>query len=318
MAPPTLQHLYIEPYNGLCNRIRVIASAKRFQQLTGVPCTIVWDWPDFTALFEPEPSLTIVTKRPALPGDAMVLTTRNVRNTPEHLRLPLTGPPTALISTCYSFGRVQDSWVLDMSDLSEWLPKPAAAIREKAAAFRARHMVADGIIGFHIRRTDSERPFIDSPDWRFLRRAREIIAGGGRIFLATDNHATEGRLLRRFGKRVVIYPKDHAISQRWPREPDAVEIGEDYVDLLLLAGCDYVLGSNKSSYSSLAMALNGSPRSVLIGDVPITRMSMADRGQAARDYLASLPARIRELRRRYEPRLGIGRAIRQGLRTFGV
>lgn len=281
-------------------------------------CTIVWDWPDFTALFEPEPSLAIVARRPALPADAMTLTTRNVRNTPQHLRLPLTGPSTALITTCHSFGRVQDRWYLDMSELREWLPKPAAAIREKAAAFRARHMPADGIVGFHMRRTDSERPFIDSPDWRFLRQAKEIIGAGGRIFLACDNHATERRLLRRFGDRVLVYPKNPAIARRWPREPDAAEIGEDYADLLLLAGCDYVLGSHKSSYSSLAMALNGSPRSSLIDHLPVARMTAADRWQAARDHLASLPARARELRRRYEPRLGIGRAIRRGLRAFGA
>ena len=318
MAPRTLQQLFVEPYNGLCNRIRVIASAKRFQQLTGVPCTIVWDWPDFTALFEPEPSLAIVTQRPALPDGTMTLTTRNVRNTPEHLRLPLTGPPAAFITTCHSFGRAQDSWYLDMSELREWLPKPAAAIRERAAAFRSQHMPAGGMVGFHIRRTDSERPFIDSPDWRFLRQAKEIVEGGGRIFLATDNRGTERRLLRRFGDEVLVYPKNPAIARRWPREPDAMEIGEDYIDLLLLAGCDYVLGSQKSSYSSLAMALNGSPRSGLIDGMPVARLTAADRWQAARDRLASLPARVREFRRRYEPRLGIGRAIRRGLRSLGL
>ena len=46
MAARSLQHLVVEPYNGLCNRIRVIAAAKRLAALSGARCTVVWDWLD--------------------------------------------------------------------------------------------------------------------------------------------------------------------------------------------------------------------------------------------------------------------------------
>jgi hypothetical protein len=317
MAGAGLQHLVVEPYNGLCNRIRVIACAKRFHELTAVPCTLVWDWPDFEALFEPEPALQIVGRLPEFAaGTYLHLNRRGVRGGPEHLQIPLAGPSSAVITTCHSFGRPQDARYLDMRELGPWLPRPSARIREKARAFREARFPSGGIVGFHIRRTDSERPYIDSPDWRFIRQAKSIIAAGQRIYLATDNRRTERQMRHRFADNILIYPKNPAIARRWPREPDLEEISDDFADLLLLAACDYVLGSSRSSYSSLAMALNASPRCAEIEKLPVGKLSAADRWQALCDRLSAIPAHARLLRRRYEPRIGIGRAIRRAARAL--
>jgi hypothetical protein len=100
-----------------------------------------------------------------------------------------------------------------------------------------------------------------SPDRLFIRAARSARREGAAVFLATNNAETEAKLRARIGDGVIAYPRDPAIGPRWPRPFEPAQTAADYIDLLLLAGCDHVLGSWGSSYSSLAIALNGSPSS---------------------------------------------------------
>ncbi len=307
-----LEHLLVKPLYGLCNRIRVIAATRRFARLTGVPCAILWDWPDYEALFEPDPEVEILQFAPREKTYSWI-EDPPLGYAPKagHLRIPLDGPARIAISTCHFFGTMADSYYLDMPELRAFLPTPSPRVRRKMQAFRARQFPPANITGFHIRRTDSPFSILESPDWKFFHHARAITGQGGQIYLATDNHRTEQQMLRRFPGNILIYPKNAAMAKRWPRGPDIEETIDDYADLLLLASCDYVLGSSKSTYTSVAMALNGSSRCSMIEQLPLGPVTAADRRQAVRDEIDKTMIRLIWLRRRLQPGIGIGRALRK-------
>lgn len=308
-----LEHLLIEPYNGLCNRIRVLASAKRFHQKTGVPCTILWDWPDYAAIFEPDPEIEILPRAQVPENYRRIVTARN-HPAERHLRIPLDDAPRIAIVTCHSFGTMADTHYFGMEELLPWLPQPSARVKDAVQSFRAAKLPPSSIVGMHIRRTDSDNSILESPRWMFFHHARAIAASGGHIYLATDNRRTEQLMRRHLTDRLLIYPKNPAMAQRWPREADLEETIADYADLLLLASCDFVLGSTDSTFSSLAMALNGSPRCTMIEHLPVGPISPDDRVLARRDALDRTFVHLRRLRRTLQPGIGIGRALRK----FGV
>lgn len=305
-----LEHLLVEPINGLCNRIRVLASAKRFSRQTGVPCTVLWDWPEYAAIFEPDPLVQIVPHATVPQHYRHMMAAPGNQGT-RHLRIPLDGPPRIAITTCHSFGTMADTHYLDMRELLPWLPQPSARVKEAAKAFRATSFPPANIVGMHIRRTDNDVSILESPSWKFLHQARALAASGGHVYLATDNRRTEQQMRRQLGSSVLIYPKNPAIAERWPREVDLEEIIADHVDLLLLASCDFVLGSTDSSFSSLAMALNGSPRCSMIEELPVGTISRDDRALARQDALDRTFVRLKQLRRALQPGIGFGRALRK-------
>ena len=314
MAAQKLQHLVVEPCYGLCNRIRVIAAARRFAALNGVRCTLVWDWLAYESLFEADPTIEIVSQFPALPAGYLHLKPRLEDRSALHQRLPLDVASGIAITTCHSLGNSADLHYFGMRELLPWLPQPAAAIREKARLFRERTFPPGPIVGLHIRRTDSERPILDSPNWRFFHQARAIVDSGARLYLATDNRRTESQMIARFADKLLRYPKNPAMKERWPRALNLAETIEDFVDLLVLASCDYVLGSRESSFSDLAMALNGSSRSIEIERLPTGPLTADERRQRLVDGFSRLPVYLRRFRRTVEPGIGIGRVVRKVLR----
>jgi hypothetical protein len=113
-------------------------------------------------------------------------------------------------------------------------------------------------IGFHMRRTDKRT---SSTDASFIRYADHVINCGGRVFLSTDNEATFEMMFERFGKSIVRAAKRVTIKERWPRtDYSAPATLDDWIDLLLLSKCEYVIGSEGSSYSRHAMIRNGDSR----------------------------------------------------------
>ena len=292
----------------------MIAAAKRLSALSGARCTVVWDWPDYEALFEPDPTIEIVSRFPDLPAGHLRLEPRLDRRTALHQRLPLDGPACIAITTCHPFGSTADPHYLAMGELLPWLPQPQAAIREKAGLFREQMFPAGEVVGLHMRRTDSEHPILDSPNWRFFHQARAIVESGAWLYLATDNRRTEQQMIARFAGKLLMYPKNPAMRKRWPRPLNLTETIEDYADLLVLASCDYVLGSSKSSFSDFAKALNGSIRSTGIERLPIGNLTADERRQRLLDGVARLPVYLRQIRRVVEPGIGIGRAVRKVLR----
>jgi hypothetical protein len=258
-----LEHFVLLPRGGLGNRMRAIASAKRLCQIAGARCSIVWDWSDYEALFERDPAIEVI---PALSADlardysAMRTLLNNEGGSPEVRRMPLDGPAGIVLESSHCFVATSDAKPLNESDLVPWLPQPSQKVRDRVAAFRAAAFPSGLIVGMHMRRTDNRAAAAISPDRLFFRAARSARREGATVFLATDNPRAEAKLRRRIGDGMIAYPKATRIGPRWPRPFDLVETVTDYVDLLLLAACDHVVGSWGSSYSSLAIGLNGSPR----------------------------------------------------------
>jgi hypothetical protein len=146
-----------------------------------------------------------------------------------------------------------------MRDVRDYLPVLAQPLAEVVSRFAASHL--HRAVGVHIRRTDNLRSIARSPDELFLARARAIVGAGMQVFLATDNCGTEAQMKGELGSAVLTYPKRDVGPIRWPREFDPAALEDDLIDLFLLARSQYVLGCDGSSFSSVAIALNGSPRS---------------------------------------------------------
>jgi hypothetical protein len=116
-----------------------------------------------------------------------------------------------------------------------------------------------------MRRTDHQPSLRRSPDEAYFKEADRLVREGYHLFLGTDNPETLRMMEARYGARLLSTPKRAAAEKRWPRETTEVEdVVEDMVDLWLLASCELVVGSACSSYSRVAMLLNGSPRCVAI------------------------------------------------------
>jgi hypothetical protein len=259
----TLEHLVLIPKAGLANRMRAIASARRVSQMAGARCSIVWNWPDYEALFQHDPSIELL---PSLPED-LVRGYRVMRTamdheggSPETWRVPLDGPAGIVLESCHCFSASSDGKPMDEAGLLPWLAQPADGIRDWVARFRADQMASGPVAGLHMRRTDHRPARARSPDWLFIRVARAAQSNGERVYLATEDPKTEAKMRARLRAQVISYPKKPGPYRRPGAIPAPDELADDYVDLLLLSACDYVVGSWGSSYSSLAMAINGSPR----------------------------------------------------------
>ncbi len=146
-----------------------------------------------------------------------------------------------------------ESWRMIRSILEEeFAPHPE--VRERVERFREERL-SGPTVGIHHRSSDKETrsEAVERRLARLLRRRPDLT-----VFLATDNAAIRDRIERTH--RAVTAPQ-------WYPEPgtplhygpgrDAVEVGRAALtDMLLLAGCDYVIGDRVSNFTKTAMALS--------------------------------------------------------------
>jgi len=311
MSSTSLEHLVLVPRSGLANRMRAIAAAKRLCQRSGARCTVVWDWQDYQALFERDRAIEVISRIP--PNIASTYKVMQTSMTGiEHRCVPLDGPPGIILTSQHCFGATSDPKTLDEFDLLPWIPQPSPAVRDKVSLFRDQAFPTGAIVGLHMRRTDHKAAAILSPDWLFIRLAEDFVNRGGAIYLATDNSGTDKMMMAHFRNRIVALPKNPALAERWPRLFDLDETIADYADLLLLASCDYVLGSADSSYSMLAMALNGSPNCRIARRLDAQSMTGLDTVRGMQHRLRVLLFRLRQLASE-NPGLKFGPAILRAL-----
>lgn len=250
-----LEHLVIYPRAGLCNRLRAIASAKRLCSRAGARCTIVWDWGDYGAFFDDDTEW--------MPYSAPMDWTRNFLIPGFHhirhfsprqggsrrsWRVPVTMHPRVAVTSWFVFCAAEERLLrrytaYEEQDVMPWLPKPSPAVLEKVEAFK-RAFFRPHTIGMHIRRTDNTGSVLRSPDRSYFKAGDRLVEAGHQLFLATDNQETSRLIRRRYGEKVIEYPKSSSLEQRWPRNSSsAQEIIDDIVDLWLLASCEFVVGS---------------------------------------------------------------------------
>lgn len=252
---PQLSHLVLYPDGGICNRLRAIASARRLCKLLKARCSVVWNWGNFNDYFVKPGDLEI--KKPNCDQSEVQIC---------HFPMNLNGNRTVdvsvksvdLISGYVFWGSHEEE--VKLGDIKQYLPLLAPRLLARVKTFSRNNF--KNTVGFHMRRTDNTKCIENSPDDLFIQKGHQVVSGGGTIFLATDNIATEFKMKRIFGDSIVTYPRRQVLNERWPREFDPTAMEDDLMDLFLLVEAQYIIGSYWSSYSGLAILLNGSKQSI--------------------------------------------------------
>lgn len=260
----------IEPYGGLCNRLRFIDSARVLCRTINRPLTVQWMIsPDLSCeyekLFVPQPDITVVQKTSY--GQPHTALGRQIRFIGQYLQCRLRYRKVLFQSEL----RRQIAAGCDFTDLKRYpsvylagcdrffrpqrrfLPLAAAepieqAVKRVAAAF------ASNTIGVHIRRTDHSTVTAYSPQDFFIRAMQRQIDADSQVqfFLATDSPQVESEFLSRFGERILCRPR-----QFTRQTPEGV--CDALIDLLCLSRTRKIIGSRLSSFSETAAQINDIP-----------------------------------------------------------
>ena len=267
--------IYLRPLNGLCNRMRTLASGRALAAATGAQCVVFWDvngdlGARYEDLFVPgDDGFRLINVAPwASVGQIAQIVlfgeTARIKGVPLGwvTRLALAGrihrqvrpetfTPAELEALARQSGRMLiTSWWSFYGgtdvDFSFFRPHPAAQIEIEAISARFN----DSTIGVHIRRSDNANAIRYSPTSAFEGAMAQAIQADPRVsfFLTTDCPTTEATFAERFGKRVIT--RGRRISR------DSVEGMRDaVVDLFVLSRTRRIFGSYYSTFSETAASL---------------------------------------------------------------
>lgn len=262
----------IIPYAGLCNRMRVMASAYACARELGYPARVLWCGRNkdckvrYNSLFQNAglPDLTVVETK-ALYSDTSSL---------RHLYLPsfLRRLRYAKVYENYNFRNpgnrpsLQEQIARDKPEKRfavysmhqcgpnyplKQMFRPVPEIEEQVHALVPDN--AGPVIGVHIRRTDH----VEAIRHTSVSRYEEVMAAeiqarpDVRFYLATDDADIKQRLLDRFGKERII-------TAQTPLRRDSQEgMHGAVIDLFALSRTEKLIGSYYSSYSEIAAELGG-------------------------------------------------------------
>jgi len=272
------RYLYATCSSGLCNRLLMLAGSIRVAELT--QRRLVLDWPansqvgcTFDTLFLNEFRMFNEEHLVRLlRTDECVKVYNAVKIKPHYNRICADGDPEADIVLVKAWGPPMldtETWnrqfTRDLQPfLRQLLPHPEFLARADEHPLPAR------CLGVHIRRGDNQPEFSESKDEYFQILMDAVIAACPDVtfFLATSDQDTESRFRRRFGDRVISFPKTCS-----GRHQAAIE--EALVDLILLSRTRAVLGNYFSSYSFAASVLGPNVLVNAMEDTATTRLQKA-------------------------------------------
>jgi hypothetical protein len=260
-----IKTFFLLPHDGLCNRLRAIASARRICQACSIQLKIFWEWGQFERLFDTALDFDIISDSSLLPANARIVHhPRAIAGGTYQSRLVKFVDTSALVlHSAWLFGYEGEETPITERGLSQWLPRPSTHVRDRVAAYM--NELPKPLAGLHVRQTDNSMAIRSTPEWVYLAEARRLTDLGYSIFLACDNAATEARLRASIKYRVYSLDKFVRSAVRWPRRYSTEEDVElDMVDLFMLSSCNLVVGSIASCYSRLAMIYNGGSTSYAI------------------------------------------------------
>jgi hypothetical protein len=262
--------LTVEPIGGLANRLRALDAALALGAASGVPVRLRWNvnrdlGGAFQRFFELPAELALLenVEASAARGASARLITAGRRRVYRYFddagiqRLVNGGadfavlarsPRPLYIRTCYRFYPSERPYA--------WL-QPIARLRSRVDAYAGGFGVHT--IGVHVRRTDHGVSRERSPDALFFAALEQAMEQDDRaeFCFCTDDAETLRRFRERYGRRLLSRPA-HAYGR------DSVAAIEDAViDVLSLARCSRILGSEWSSFSRLAAQIGGIERHVL-------------------------------------------------------
>lgn len=262
----------IIPHAGLCNRMRVIASAYACSLEWGREARVLWAYGNreckarFHSLFQPVnlPSLRILDtnslvyrtdtwRQLYLPGllrrfkYEAVFENYNYKTEKSHLPLG---------EAYKSMSGVGKLAIVSMHQCGPNFPlkeifKPVREIEERLEDVLPSS--SEGIVGLHIRRTDHIQAIRHTPLENYISCiSKEIDANPDiRFYLATDDDSVKHLLLSQFGKDRII-----TADSELRRDTEEGMIGA-VVDLFALSRSKKIIGSFYSSYSEIASELGG-------------------------------------------------------------
>jgi len=133
---------------------------------------------------------------------------------------------------------------------------PVKEVRDNVKWFEKKYDLSQ-MVGVHIRRDD----FLDgeeglgkvSSDEKFIEKIELMLSENSslKFFLCTDEPKVEDKFLKKFGNKIVVYPKID-------RDRTSLECTQDgLVDLLLLSKTKHIIGTYCSTFNELAWWFGG-------------------------------------------------------------
>lgn len=269
----------IEPYGGLGNRIRSLASGLWVCSLRGESMLgIVWSQNSelnipLDQLFEINKNW-VLTEYPGVTygsiqknpfkriitfiinnlriGNKKVMKDRDLKNywkDPTSFEKQLMDQKGLYLHTCEAFG--------DYRDFLGAI-RPSVGIQEELKA--QLEIWNFGYIGVHIRRTDHVQAIANSPIEGFQKQMEEILKTNKseKFYVTSDDEMVETFFKDQFGDSILSRDK-----LRSRNEADGVKAA--FVDLLLLANSNRILGSFSSSFSQIAAEVGGVSLNIING-----------------------------------------------------
>lgn len=247
-----MKTIVIQPFGGLCNRMRTIASVVELAEKLHCKIKVLWVKDSalnasFESLFEGFPYEVVETRRGSFfqkfffflytkalkykyVGENWVST--KARRKEERLWLDELKGQNLYLESCSDI--YKDKGVYNIFNYQKALGKHIITNKE-------------GFVGIHIRRSDNEMSIKYSPTSLFIDAIEKEIKQNPvvKIYLATDDLREEASLRDLFGDRIYSYKKQKVDRNTEEGIMDAM------IDLANLAHCKKIYGSYYSSFSDV-------------------------------------------------------------------
>lgn len=254
----------VQPFGGLCNRMRAIAAAAKLADMLGRKMCVLWTRDaslnaPFYKLFDKFPFPVIELHSGSFKHRLIMYFCRRV--------------------LCYKFyddvwvnkyarKKPYESWcncmishpiyIITCSDI--FMNGVDYSIFHLADDLQSRTLPSfNNVIGIHIRRSDNEESIRFSPTKLFISKIDEEIAADPtvRFYLATDDPIEEENFLSKYPDKITVYKKG-SLDRNTP-----IAIRDAVIDLYNLAHCRKIYGSYWSSFSNVAALWGGIEKEVL-------------------------------------------------------
>lgn len=243
----------LRPGSGLCNRMQALASGIELAKKLNRRCIIIWLITNdlnarFEDLFEPLQSKRMITLRLGTKTFAIInyILRRIFYYVDDFL------PDGTIVGAYYerwenSYRKNQSIYIASGENITK--TKSGFEIFKVASSVLAMNDIdTEGFIGIHIRRTDNLWSVEQSPTYMFEEAIVKTLKldKSQKFYLATDDPTEEEYLLRKFPSNIFIRKKESY-------KRDSVQGMQDAVlDLYNLSKCRKILGSYRSSFSTVA------------------------------------------------------------------
>lgn len=262
----------VRPRGGLCNRMRVIASAVALASDTDKPLQIRWMLNDelncsFSEIFKTNIAFKVKERQNYFSTffqKVFIRDKKKIFSNDSIYAKRNAGWNYADFKLFFSEQAAQNSIVID----TDWnfYPTGSEGFNCLQPIEELRRIIdrissdfkRDKVIGVHIRRTDHAPSIQESPLELFLeamRREREKNPSA-KFFLATDDLIVQNSLMKEFEGSIITYSTNK-------KRNSSQAIKEAVIDLYCLANTNQIIGSYWSSFSETASELKGAPLTII-------------------------------------------------------